>query len=216
MPPTTNLPAKASKPRKPKATGFTRADSVIVWRARAATYLSDMAMGLNIAAIAKKYNVSTYIVKQTLDWAKRENFYEKATDAINNRLVPKAIDVFEVALNKALQTGDIEAAKEVLKGIRLLGGGPQRNVGASPEDVATSNGNASSSTQSLTWERFMMTRSVSGAPDEEPSANPFDVDEGGDESDSDSLPTLDAEIVREIGDEEGDAGQQPADAEGLG
>lgn len=187
-------------PRKNVAVAHQRVESIIVKRARAANFIADMAAGMSRADVAVKYQVSVETVKASLRFAERENFFQKAEDAILHRLVPKAIDAYERALDKAVEAGDYDAAEKLLKGVRLFAaGGPARDQVAEKDD--------DSSDDELTWERFTAKRTpASHAP-----AHSHSAPERSLPGATQELPTKDAEIVLSPSDEASLHGSQPAE-----
>src|SRR6185369_15868956 len=87
--------------------------------------------------VAIKYRTTSQHVSNMLRWAEKENFFQKAQDAIDNRLIPKSIDLLErtleAALRKALDgdTDQWEIAEKILKGVALLSGGKPERVAPS-------------------------------------------------------------------------------------
>lgn len=146
MPTRTELVAPANRARP---------QNKLARRARAANFVVDSARGMSQAAIARKYGVSPHTVKEELRWAEREGFFQKAEDAIADRLVPLAIDVYEAALREALITKDFTGAKELLKGVGLFSNGAAksaREVSANEDDPAAK------AAEELDWESFLARR----------------------------------------------------------
>lgn len=192
-------------------------ENLLVRRMRAANFLADYASGMSLAAVARKYNVHPDTVKSELRWAQNQGFFEKAEDAILHRLVPLAIDVYENALRKHLETGDYDAAEKLLKGMRLFSSGsasqgmpkPSQEVGAGDYDE-------------LTWERFTARRAerIKATLTEHDASAPAEgATHSGDAGGAGESAAIDAEILGEgVGEAsasgsnpEGDAGTDRAD-----
>lgn len=204
-------PFKKGHPPLPKKNAIARnakPESTLVLRARAANFIADMAAGMSQPDVARKYQVHVSTVKNALRFAERENFFQKAEDAILHRLVPKAIDAYEKALDKAISEGDYDAAEKLLKGVRLFAsGGPARDQVVEKDD--------DDGPDEVTWERFTAKRRNS--PEANPTNHPHSPTVSSEPGTPGGLPTVDATIIREAGDEAGLHGveqTEPARAEG--
>lgn len=187
-----DLVRKDTRPRvgKREATGENRAkpEAMVVKRGMVANYIADMAMGLTQREVALKYKTTIDHVRKMLHWAEKENLFAKAQDAIDNRLVPKAIDLLEKslenAIRKAVENGtsdEWEVAERILKGVKLLdsGRGTQKMI------VASGDGEGF---DEFSYEKFVARRGQT--------ADPFSP-EGDSESGygGEPEPAIDAEIV---------------------
>lgn len=86
-------------------------------RLRALQMLQLKLTGHSMTAIAERFNVRSWCVKDELLWAKQQGLVQAAEDRILTELVPEALN----AVKAALVSGNVDAALEVLKGIGLLG-----------------------------------------------------------------------------------------------
>lgn len=85
--------------------------------------------GASLQEIARSYGIGTTRVKRALSHAERIGFYEDVEAAILERLVPKALAVYEAHLDR----GSLDAARDVAYGVGVLRKNPEVsvNVGAS-------------------------------------------------------------------------------------
>lgn len=142
----------AVKKRAPNA-GLAKPENSLVKRRLAAIFIVENAQGLSQSEIARRHNTTPSRVGELMRWAEREGFFDKADEAIRNRLVPLAIDVVERGLMKALETGETDAAMKLLYGIRVLASnGPTR------EDLRHASDEIGDAAEEMTWERFTLKR----------------------------------------------------------
>ena len=69
--------------------------------------------------IAKELQLHPRTISAEIDWAKREGLFEQARERALG-LSDKALRVYEKALDMALKTGDIEAARDIVHGLGIL------------------------------------------------------------------------------------------------
>lgn len=186
-----NLPVKKPAPNA----GKPRPDSILVRRARVARWIADRAAGMTVKQIAARDNVAVSTIHDAFRWAEREGFFDKADEAIRNRLVPLAIDAVERKLLKEIAEGDAEAALKVLMGVRLLsnGSGPTRqDLREASEQIDEAE---------MTWERFTIKRKLGLQKDQNTNDDPTDAPQSaapaGAAGAESELPPIDAEVIRE-------------------
>jgi predicted transcriptional regulator len=181
----------------------TKAESILVKRARAANIISLMAQGYSQTQIAEHLGITRETIRQALRWAEREGFFERAEDAILHRLAPLAIDALEAGLKKAIESGETDAALKLLEGLRMLSkGGPSREQAREIAAQSTPDEGA----DEITWERFTAKRKRD--KDDAPPTNASRT--ASRREIPDSLPAIDAQIVRSS---DGESHDQPHEAE---
>jgi len=161
MPPQLAVAVRKTKGKK----AFSKPENALVRKVRVSKWIVDLANGMTRRAIALRDNVDVTTVSHELKWAEQEGFFEKAESAILNRLVPLAIDVFERALRKHLETGDYDAAERLLDKTKLLSSVGMRREREAEEASSSSSG----SDVEMTWAAFIArrTESVSASQEEE-------------------------------------------------
>ena len=86
--------------------------------------------GATRTAVAKKLGISTRTVKRELAYAEKEGILKDAQQMLSEELVPRALEIFkrhlqmqiERADRKGADPPDLDAAKEVLKGVHVFAG----------------------------------------------------------------------------------------------
>jgi hypothetical protein len=73
-------------------------------------------VGQSIEDIAKEHNMHPMTVKRRLQQAKREGILEDIVDGVVEKLLPLALKAYE----KALEEGDLAAARDVMHGLGIL------------------------------------------------------------------------------------------------
>jgi hypothetical protein len=92
------------------------AATMAVNRAQATIYMAKRIAGMNNREIAKELGVGLAVVERRLTLAAKEHLLEDATDRVVKELLPLA----HLAYLKALQEGDLEAARDVMFGSGIL------------------------------------------------------------------------------------------------
>lgn len=98
------------------ATKHTRLNDPDLRRARALLIIEHRIRGNSIAETARHFGVHPNTIVNEIDYAKRNNLIQKFEDQCIEELVPVAIQ----AMRTALSNGDVDAAKEVLKGLGVF------------------------------------------------------------------------------------------------
>lgn len=73
--------------------------------------------GERVADIARDFGITRQTAYKSIEQAKREGIFEGARDFISLRLLPKALAVYDQALDEM----DVEVARDVLQGLGLTG-----------------------------------------------------------------------------------------------
>jgi DNA-binding Lrp family transcriptional regulator len=99
---------------------------------RGALVAVERAMGVPLAEIAKKYHISPETARRYLDVAQEAGFIEHFRALIYERLVGKAMAVYEAKL----EMGDLEAARDIAFGLGVLNKNPGK-TGPDPKPIDT-------------------------------------------------------------------------------
>ena len=86
--------------------------------------------GVTRTAVAKKLGISTRTIKRELAYAENEGILKEAQQMLAEELVPRALEIFkrhmQMQIDRAERKGadppDLDAAKEVLKGVHVFAG----------------------------------------------------------------------------------------------
>lgn len=84
---------------------------------RAEMVLARKITGQKMEEIAAEFNISRATAYRALSQARREGMYEQAKDWVMTRLLPKALAVYDNALDNM----DTEIARDVLQGLGIVG-----------------------------------------------------------------------------------------------
>lgn len=162
--------------------------NALVRRTRAAQFLVEAAAGATQKEIAERHGLSVVTVKAELKWAEQQGFFERADEAIRNRLIPRALDAVEKTLIREAAEGTAETAMKLLFGVRVLStNGPTR--------TELQNADQAIDEAEMTWEKFTLTRRTTNAQQTAaPSGAETDRDA---RSAGDEALTVEGEIVRE-------------------
>lgn len=123
-----NFVANALAPRKSGAATRAREKE-----ARAKLIATDrLVSGATIAELAQSYGVGAGTVRSALNLAERAGFYEAVEKALLERLLPKALAVYETHLDR----GSLDAARDIAYGVGALKKNPavEVSVGTSSAD----------------------------------------------------------------------------------
>jgi AcrR family transcriptional regulator len=118
MPPSTDHQRAAAK--RPR-----RRDPALL-EARAELVVMRRLAGADIETIAQEFGVSRTTIYDAIDYAKKHDLFERARGFIVQGLMPKALLVYD----KALDAGDLDAARDVMQGLALL---PKAAVAPMPD-----------------------------------------------------------------------------------
>ena len=122
------LISEAAKTEEREARAKTRAKEA---EAKAKLIAAErLISGASIAELARSYGIGTARVKRALSLAERSGFYEAIDEILLSRLLPKALAVYELHLDR----GSLDAARDVAFGIGALKKNPsvEVSVGADP------------------------------------------------------------------------------------
>ena len=84
---------------------------------RAEMVLARKITGQSVQAVMEEFNISRATAYRALSQARREGMYEQAKDWVLTRLLPKALAVYDTALDNM----DVEVARDVLQGLGITG-----------------------------------------------------------------------------------------------
>jgi DNA-binding Lrp family transcriptional regulator len=118
--------------KSPKGTHSVEATNKKVQQLRGALVAVERAMGVPLSEIAKKYHISTETAKRYLDTAQEAGFIEHFRALIYERLVGKAMAVYEAKL----EMGDLEAARDIAFGLGVLNKNPGKGT-SEPKPIDT-------------------------------------------------------------------------------
>ena len=93
-------------------------------RAQARLMTTKRIMGKSVAQIAAEFEMSHDTVQRRLAWAKRHGMVEDALDTVLDHLVPEAVKTYLAAI----QSGDIDAARDVMFGTGVLQKAPKTGL----------------------------------------------------------------------------------------
>jgi hypothetical protein len=169
--------------------GASSPENILVKRARAAQWIVEAASGLTYKQIAQKHDTTITTVYRVMKWAEREGFFEKADEAVRNRLVPIAIDAVEKKILREIAEGEAETALKILFGVRVLstGGGPTRS------DMQAADQSVSDAVE--TWEKFTFERAQRVTRNGEQTGNAESAPRDGAHGASEDPITVEAEII---------------------
>jgi hypothetical protein len=126
-------------PRKFVVRAYAKNQRRGIRRIRAMAMALEKIYGYSTTDVATHFKCTTSAVGQTLEWAEKEGILDELQAQVEElqrkvvkELAPKVIKVYNKALDQALETGDVRAAKDILKGFwnaKVISAKPPEDAG---------------------------------------------------------------------------------------